>query len=317
MRVNSLLVRSTFGWSNETLIEDGALVIEGLEGLGTQASPQEASRVAQARLAVEAVEQQSVTVGIEPAGIGDTPMSDYRVGDTVQLDGTAERVVEITGSRTTNPDTSPGDPRNLIVWTPTLRAVEIGNAEALDRAARKMIPGTGQGAYQEATPIDAIIRKGNPADPIFDTVDHFKVRLADAETVGAGTTVGTWGDVVFDGDSGSSTIDGSGRVVPTRLGMWQLIAVANAFGQSSTTGRVVVRIINTGAGIGVTGWGYWHDTGDDIESSVTVGTNLPIGADYPQTFAVTVTNEGAGACDVFWELSAHFIAPHPSPNQPA
>jgi hypothetical protein len=304
VRANRLLIRTTRGWAAVDNIDGNPLIIEGLVGHGTQPSDQECERVGLARLATYATEQQQVTVGIEPAGLADTPMHAYRVGDTVQLEGAAQRVASISGAR---------DVDGLISWIPQLGAAFKTEEEQRDIAIKKMSEGTMRGDLDEATPIDALSRKGNPADPANDPgLPMARVQYETAIT--ASGTVNTWTDADLFVQSGGFSLDANNLLVCPRAGAYDIHAIVDASASGvSFAGYFMIRLRTFRAS------GTFYDFSfemraewQNLPGGPTAWTNASMPLIVPEVggkIGVTAANFNSGGADAECELGVHYIGP--------
>lgn len=302
MRANRLLVRSSFGWSSEEQIGDGQLVIEGLESLGTQPSPQEVSRVAQARLSVLSQDQTQITVGIEPAGLADSPGHAYNPGDTVELAGAPVRVSQVSGAR---------DDDGIIRWVPSVGAIIPGQVERTENAVRKMVGGTGQGAFDEATPIHLTTDRGQPADmAVTGEVEFFLARTlsmlhigqADQDDVWPSLTIPSTGVLMFA--LGVSIV--GGRAISESGGFWQVTAnVRGVADNGLASGSISVQVANQPQWLSIPLDFPWV-TGGTVSGTIT--SQLPLNPGDNMTVVVRNDHGSSGALfDV--ELSGHWVAP--------
>lgn len=149
MTTNALLVLWHGGWRERidyANISTGVRV-EGLLGLGSIQSPQEADRVADAQLALFSTPRVEITVGTDPIGAADAPYLGYQLGDTVVANNITERVVAISISE---------DDNGVLTFVPQLRDSLPDEQERLNLAIKKMSNGTLGGSSKSATPISAV-----------------------------------------------------------------------------------------------------------------------------------------------------------------
>lgn len=149
MTTNALLVLWHGGWRERldyTSISSHVRV-EGLLGLGSIQSTQEADRVADAQLEIFSTPRVEITVGTDPVSADDAPYLGYQLGDTVVIDSEAERVVSISISE---------DDNGVLTFVPQLRNSLPDVQERLDLVVKKMSNGTLGGSAKPATPASLI-----------------------------------------------------------------------------------------------------------------------------------------------------------------
>lgn len=149
MITNSLLVLWHGGWRERTDFSaiSAHVRVEGLLGLGSIQSPQEADRIADAQLAIFATPQVEITVGTDPVGAADAPYLGYQLGDTVVIDSVAERVIGISVSE---------DDDGVLTFVPQLRDSLPDEQDRLNLTVKKMANGTLGGSAKPATPASLI-----------------------------------------------------------------------------------------------------------------------------------------------------------------
>lgn len=142
------LVRWEGGWAERgdaaAISADGR--IEALLGLGALNSLSEVYRVADGQLDEFARERAQTDIAIAPVDNTDTPYLAFVVGDEIDVEGDAHRVLGMTV--TEEADTG------RAIFTPTLNSdVVLGFEERTFQAIRKMINGTFGGRSKVAQPV--------------------------------------------------------------------------------------------------------------------------------------------------------------------
>lgn len=147
---NYLLVRWSGGY---VLVEDAASqtahgVKQALLTLSNITDEDEATRIGQATLGFSASPRVAAAAGIEPTGAGDSPFTDWDLGDTlVAPDETgatsAQRVVSITVAEDDNGDAT---------FAPELRDTLTVQEERLNRWMKRLINGSLRGQSNSAAP---------------------------------------------------------------------------------------------------------------------------------------------------------------------
>lgn len=149
--VNSLLVR-WFGGYIELVNPTSSAARgrkEGLLQLGNISTLDEATRIGEGFLALNADPRVATNLGVEPAGGGDEPFVDFSVGDTITApdeDGTAseQRVVSLTVSE---------DDNGEVTYATELKETLLVQEEQFNRQLKLLLAGTMKGAAKNASPI--------------------------------------------------------------------------------------------------------------------------------------------------------------------
>lgn len=149
MIANALLVLWHGGW-RERLNYDvisGSVRVEGLLGLGSIQSPQEADRIADAQLDLFSTPQVEITIGMDPLSEEDTPYLGYNLGDTMTIAESVERVISISITE---------DDDGILTFVPQFRDSLPTEQDRLNLAIKKMSNGTLGGSSKPATPASLI-----------------------------------------------------------------------------------------------------------------------------------------------------------------
>lgn len=121
---------------------------EGYLPLGGSQSPEDATRVAQAVLAVRAYPQVATTIGLRPTGAGDNPFVDFDLGDWL---ATPDDDATVTPARVRSMLTQDHpDNTGQVQFVPELRNVPAEAEDVLGRWLQRMA--TGGGTSHSATP---------------------------------------------------------------------------------------------------------------------------------------------------------------------
>lgn len=145
MRATALLVRDAEGWF--WVETDAQPRIEGLLVIDHIVTRGEAVNQARAQLAEFAQGQTQITVGIDP--VDSQPLRDWRVGDSVWVDGAMRRVMAVTAQM--DPD-RPG----RVTWVPQLGDIIESISVRTARAQKKMTNGTLGGTSKIASPLSGV-----------------------------------------------------------------------------------------------------------------------------------------------------------------
>lgn len=150
MLVNALLVRWQGGYIE---VEDAASIAtygrcEGFLSLGNVPSAEQATVQATAILNQRAAPQVSVVAGVEPTGVGDVPLDDFGVGDSVTAPNQAGVNESLRVKAVTVTEDAEGNP----VFAPELSTVLEETEAAYARWLKRMANGTLHGTIESASP---------------------------------------------------------------------------------------------------------------------------------------------------------------------
>ncbi len=144
---NVFLTRSLVGWlerENASSISASGRR-EAFLSLGAAGSVEETYRIADANLSEFAAARVQTDVAINPSGAGDVPFGDFDVADTINIDGTPHRVLNLSFSEVRG--------TGRVTYTPVLnQSVILDDQERMFNALRKMVRGTGLGRFISAQP---------------------------------------------------------------------------------------------------------------------------------------------------------------------
>ena len=149
-RPNALLVSWQGGWFWRDLVDEIAasgLRIEERFDAGNARTVSAAQREADAQLSAYALGQTEISVAVDPSGDGDVPGLDYRIGDSVTVDGAQRRTVGTAGRW------SSGTRRKA--YEPTFGQMIEDPDRRTMRTLQKMVPGSGGGTFRQASPVVA------------------------------------------------------------------------------------------------------------------------------------------------------------------